>query len=115
MNVTDQENLQKNLKALSNKGKEHYTLKLLIAGMTPKSMHAVENIKKICEQYLGGRYNLAVVDIYHHPDQATKENIVAVPTLIKQLPLPLRKFIGDLSDSDHIIVGLDLIPHDKEI
>ena len=78
--------------------------------MTPKSINAIENIRKICEENLKGRYELEVIDIYQQPEYAKKEEIIAAPTLIKKLPLPLRKFIGDMSNKDKILVGLDLVP-----
>lgn len=87
-----------------------YVLRLYIAGMSLRSSHAVENIRKICEEHLKGRCELEVIDIYQHPVLAKGEQVIAVPTLIKKLPPPLRKFIGDLSDTDKILVGLDLKP-----
>ncbi len=71
---------------------------------------AVTNIKKICEEHLQGRYDLEVIDIYQQPTLAKGEQIIAAPTLIKKLPLPLRKFIGDMADQERILVGLDLKP-----
>lgn len=88
--------------------KEQYTLKLYVTGITPRSTKAISNIKKICEEHLKGRYNLEVVDLYLHPELALGEQIIAAPTLIKKLPLPLRRIIGDLSETEKVIVGLDL-------
>ncbi|HVN94798.1 MAG TPA: circadian clock KaiB family protein [Syntrophorhabdaceae bacterium] len=85
-----------------------YVLRLYIAGVSLRSSHALENIKKICEEHLKGRYELEVVDIYQHPDLVKGEQVVAVPTLIKELPPPLRKFIGDLTDTEKLLVGLEL-------
>jgi circadian clock protein KaiB len=85
-----------------------YVLRLYIAGTTPRSTQAIVNIKQICEQHLLGRYELEVIDIYQQPMLAVDEQIIAAPTLIKQLPFPLRKFIGDLSDTERILIGLDL-------
>lgn len=96
--------------ALKQDSQGVYTLKLYIAGVTPRSTRAVENIKKICEKYLKGRYKLEVVDIYQQPNLPEGEQIIAAPTLIKKLPLPLRKFIGDMADVDRILIGLDLRP-----
>lgn len=96
--------------ALKQNAEGVYTLKLYIAGVTPRSTRAVENIKNICEKYLKGRYKLEVVDIYQQPNLPEGEQIIAAPTLIKKLPLPLRKFIGDMADVDRILVGLDLRP-----
>lgn len=83
-------------------------LRLFVTGTTPRSVQAISNIKKICEEHLKGRYELEVVDVYQQPELARKEQIVAVPTLIKELPRPLRKLIGDLSDTQRVLVGLDL-------
>ncbi|MBE3064539.1 MAG: circadian clock KaiB family protein [Spirochaetes bacterium] len=85
-----------------------YVLRLYVSGSTLKSALAVENIKRICEQYLKNRYNLKVIDIYQQPNLARDEQIVAVPTLIKRSPPPLRRFIGDLSNLKRVLFGLDL-------
>jgi circadian clock protein KaiB len=85
-----------------------YVLRLYIAGTTPRSTRAVMNIKDICQNSLSGRYDLEVIDIYQQPDMAKDQQIIAAPTLIKELPLPLRKFIGDLSNTDKILVGLEV-------
>ena len=87
---------------------EKYVLRLYIAGTTPRSRRAVANIREICEHNLNGRYELEVIDIYQKPALAQGEQIIAAPTLVKQLPLPLRRFIGDLSDTERILVGMDL-------
>ncbi|MDO8938300.1 MAG: circadian clock KaiB family protein [Methylicorpusculum sp.] len=86
----------------------HYVLKLYITGTTPSSMKAIVNIRKICEEHLLGRYDLEIVDISQQPMLAEGEQIIAAPTLIKKLPLPLRRFIGDLSQTERILLGLDL-------
>ena len=91
------------------KNKE-YVLRLYIAGTTSKSMRAVANIKEICEGSLKNRYDLEVIDIYQQPVLMKGEQIIAAPTLVKKLPLPLRKFIGDMSDTELILVWLDLMP-----
>ena len=101
------EELEKSMQAT---GTEKYVLRLYVTGMTPKSISAIENIRKICEENLQGRYELEVIDIYQQPEYAKKEEIIAAPTLIKKLPLPLRRFIGDMSNKDKIIVGLNLVP-----
>lgn len=90
-----------------------YVLRLYIAGTSVKSTRAIENIKRICEEHLKGRYELQVIDIYQQPVLAEGEQIIAAPTLIKKLPLPLRKFIGDMTDMEKILVGLDLRPASK--
>ena len=92
-----------------NKSKdEKYLLRLYVAGATPRSTQAIMSIKKVCEEHLKGRYDLEVVDIYQQPVLAKGEQIIATPTLIKKLPLPLRRFIGSMADADRILVGLDL-------
>ena len=95
------------------KSKE-YVLRLYIAGTTSRSIRAVANIKEICESSLKNRYDLEVIDIYQQPVLVKGEQIIAAPTLVKQLPLPLRKFIGDMSDTERILVGLDLRPKDQD-
>jgi circadian clock protein KaiB len=101
-------------KALAKKaktaGKERYVLRLYVAGMTPKSSQAIINITQICKDYLKGRYDLRVIDIYQQPTLAQGEQIIAAPTLIKKLPLPLRRFIGNMVNREKILVGLDLRP-----
>jgi circadian clock protein KaiB len=85
-----------------------YILRLYITGSTPHSTRAIANIRKICEEHLNGRYDLEVVDISQYPSLAEGEQIIAAPTLIKKLPLPLRRFIGDMSQTERILLGLDL-------
>jgi len=86
----------------------HYVLRLYVTGTTPHSTRAIVNIRKICEEYLQGRYVLEVVDISRRPALAEGEQIIAAPTLVKKLPLPLRRFIGDMSQTERILLGLDL-------
>jgi len=95
-------------KAATQRQTERYVLRLYIAGLTPRSTLAVQNIRRICEEHLEGRYDLQVIDLYQQPVLAEGEQIIAAPTLIKQLPLPLRRFIGDMSNTDRILVGMDL-------
>ena len=90
--------------------KEKYVLRLYVTGMTPKSTQAIQSIKKICDEELHGRFDLEVIDIYQRPLLAQGEQIIATPTLVKKLPLPLRRFIGDMSDTERIVLGLDLRP-----
>ena len=85
-----------------------YLLRLYISGMTDKSVRAVQNIRKICEENLKGRYELEVIDILQQPELAQEAQIIAVPMLVKRLPLPLRRLIGDMTDKERILVGLDL-------
>ena len=88
---------------------ERYILRLYVTGTTPHSLQAIVNIRKICEEHLAGRYDLEVIDIAQHPTLAEREQIIAVPTLIKKLPVPLRRFIGDMSQTERILLGLDLL------
>jgi circadian clock protein KaiB len=88
----------------------HYRLRLFVSGSTPRSARAIQNIRALCEERLHGRYDLEVIDIYQHPEEVKPEQIVVTPTLVKKLPLPFRKIIGDLSDMDRVLVGLDLVP-----
>ena len=94
----------------ANPGRPLYVLRLYVTGMTPRSARAIANVKEICEEYLKGRYDLQVIDVYEQPVLAEGEQIIAVPTLIKKLPLPLRRIIGDLSDRERVLIGLDLKP-----
>ena len=87
---------------------EQYVLRLYITGMTPRAGRAIENVRTLCEEYLPGRYELEVIDVYQQPALAKGEQIIAAPTLIKKLPLPLRRIIGDMSNRDRVLVGLDL-------
>ena len=88
---------------------EHYVLRLFVTGTTPRSARAIQNIRAICEDQLQGRYDLEVIDIYQHPEFAQREQIIVTPTLVKKLPLPFRKVIGDLSDQERVLVGLDIV------
>ena len=94
--------------AASHSHQAKYVLRLYVSGSTSKSALAVENIKRICEQHLKNRYELEVIDIYQQPNLARDEQIVAVPTLIKRFPPPLRRLIGDMSDLKKVLFGLDL-------
>jgi circadian clock protein KaiB len=96
--------------ALKDRSDRKYVLRLFVSGMTPRSLKAIQNIRAICDEYLKGRFELEVIDIYQQPELGKREQIIAAPTLIKKLPLPLRKFIGDLSDTENVLVGLDLFP-----
>jgi circadian clock protein KaiB len=96
--------------ALGKRKTEHYVLRLYIAGNNLRSQMAVENVKKICEEYLKGRYELEVIDIYQDHSKNPVDLVLAAPTLVKQLPLPLRKVIGDMTRKDKVLVGLDLVP-----
>ncbi|KJS33563.1 MAG: KaiB 1 [Desulfatitalea sp. BRH_c12] len=87
---------------------EQYNLRLYVAGQTAKSLQAFANLKKICEEHLQGRYRIEVIDLLENPHLAKGDQILAIPTLVRKLPEPLRKIIGDLSDTDRVLIGLDL-------
>ena len=87
---------------------EEYNLRLYVAGQTAKSLQAFANLKKICEEHLQGRYRIEVIDLLENPQLAKGDQILAIPTLVRKLPEPLRKIIGDLSDTDRVLIGLDL-------
>jgi circadian clock protein KaiB len=88
----------------------HYNLRLYVAGQTPKSITALANLKVICEEHLAGRYQIEVVDLLEHPQLAVGDQILAVPTLVRRLPEPLKRIIGNLSNMERVLVGLDLRP-----
>jgi circadian clock protein KaiB len=91
-----------------------YSLRLFISGSTPRSTKAVASIRSLCEEHLSGRYDLEVIDIYQQPEHAVVAQIIAAPTLIKQLPLPLRRFIGNLSDRKKMLVALNIVGNSKD-
>jgi len=93
----------------ASESERRYVLRLYITGMTPRSTRAVQNVRRICEERLKDRYDLEVIDVYQQPELAKSEQIVAAPTLIKKLPLPLRRIIGDLSAVDKVLLGLDIV------
>ncbi len=93
---------------MSESGKGRYILRLYVTGATSRSVEAITNIKRICEEYLEGRYELEVIDLYQMPSLAQGDQIIATPTLIKKLPLPFRRIIGDLSNIEKVLLGLDL-------
>ena len=88
--------------------KQRYHLRLFVTGQTPRSVKSVENLKRLCEKYLKDRYELEVIDIYQQPALASENQIIAAPTLIRRLPLPLRRLVGDFSNQDRVMLGLDL-------
>lgn len=90
-----------------NNGKP-YQLRLYVTGSTPQSLRAIKNLRLFCEEHLNGRYNLEVINLYEHPEMAKTEQIIAAPTLIKKFPLPLRRIIGDLSNSEKVFVGMGI-------
>jgi circadian clock protein KaiB len=95
--------------------REPMILRLYIAGQTPKSLAAISNLKTICAEYLGGRYKVDVIDLLKNPALARDHQILAIPTLVRQVPVPLRKIIGDLSDTEQVLVGLDIRSSGKEM
>ena len=92
---------------------EKWDLRLYTAGQTPKSLAAIRNLKKVCDEHLAGRYRLEVIDLVANPRLAKDHQIVAIPTLVRKLPDPIRKIVGDLSDVDRALVGLELRPRDR--
>ena len=88
--------------------KKGYELRLYVAGQTPKSIAAFANLKKICDEHLAGQYQIEVIDLLKEPQLASGDQIVAIPTLVRKLPAPIRKIIGDLSDTERVLVGLNL-------
>jgi circadian clock protein KaiB len=92
---------------------EYFILRLYVAGQTAKAMAAFTNLKTICEEQLKGRYELEVIDLLENPKLAREDQIVALPTLVRKLPPPLRKIIGDLSDTERVLIGLNLLPRPR--
>jgi circadian clock protein KaiB len=87
---------------------ECYTLRLYVTGLTPRSTRAIANLRALCEEFLTGRHELEVIDLYQQPELAQSAQLIAAPTLVKELPLPVRRLIGDLSDEQRVLAGLDL-------
>lgn len=88
----------------------HYHLRLYVAGQTAKSLAAMANLKRVCEQHLAGRYDVEVIDLLVNPKLAAGDQILAIPTLVRRLPEPLKRMVGDLSDTEKVLVGLDIRP-----
>ena len=99
--------------ALAQTGEGHYVLRLYLTGYTHRSIKAIEAVKALCEQHLQDRYDLEIVNLYEQPEQAQTAQIIAAPTLVKELPLPLRRLIGDLTDTDRVLIALDLKLREK--
>jgi circadian clock protein KaiB len=95
-------------RALAEQSEQQYVLKLYVTGHTPRSIEAIASIRSICEEHLEGRYELQVIDVYQQPQLAEGEQIIAAPTLIKLLPLPLRRMVGNMSNEEKVLLGLDL-------
>jgi circadian clock protein KaiB len=89
---------------------DFYDLRLYVAGQTPKSMSALANLKRFCEEHLAGKYRIEVIDLVENPKLARGDQILAIPTLVRRLPEPIRKIIGDLSNTERVVVGLDIRP-----
>jgi len=87
---------------------EQWQLRLYVAGQTPKSVTAFANLKKLCEEHLQGQYRIEIIDLLQHPELAKRDQILAIPTLVRQLPQPIRQIIGDLSNQEKVLLGLDL-------
>lgn len=100
-------------KRLAKAGNGNYSLRLYLTGSTRRSISATRTVKALCEQYLKGRYELEVVDLYQQPEQAQVAQIIAAPTLIKELPLPLQRLIGDLSNPERVLIALNLKPKEN--
>jgi circadian clock protein KaiB len=92
----------------------HWDLRLYLAGPTPKSFAAFRNLKKLCEEHLAGRYHIEVIDLMKNPQLAEGDQILAVPTLVRRLPAPIRKIVGNLSNTERVLVGLDLRPREAD-
>ena len=97
-------------KAMRTKPADAWKLRLYVAGQTPRSLTAFSNLKRLCEDHLKGRYTIEVIDLLETPRLAKDDQILAIPTLVRKLPEPVRKIIGDLSNTERVLVGLDLIP-----
>jgi circadian clock protein KaiB len=100
--------MKKNSKAPAASGDHHFQLRLYVAGQTPRSLAALSNLQRICATHLDGRYRIEVIDLIKNPQLAQGDQILAIPTLVRNLPKPIRKIIGDLSDTERVLVGLDL-------
>jgi circadian clock protein KaiB len=95
-------------RARSKNTPKEWELRLYVAGQTPKSITAFANLKKICEEHLAGEYHIEIIDLLKHPQLASGDQILAIPTLVRKLPEPIRKIIGDLSNTERVLVGLDI-------
>ncbi len=108
--MTKDETADRFADAIRDRDQRRYVLRLYVVGATPGSQRAISNLREICEAELAGRYELEVIDIYQQPVLEADQQIVAVPTLVKELPPPVRRLVGDLSDRDRVLLGLDLRP-----
>lgn len=94
-----------------SEGAEHWDLRLYVAGQTDKSLRAINNLKRICKEHLEGRYSIEVIDLLERPQLAAGDQIIALPTLVRRLPEPIKKILGDLSNQERVLIGLDIRPH----
>ena len=110
--TTESEDFSDHIDAAGNAedGLAMYDLRLYVAGQSPRSVRALENLRKVCDEHLAGRFRVEVIDLLVNPALARGDEIVAVPTLVRKLPEPIRKIIGDLSDTDRVLVGLQVRP-----
>jgi len=99
---------------MKNGARRTWRLRLYVAGQTPKSIAALANLKRLCEEHLAGRYRIEIVDLQKQPHLARRDEIVVIPTLVRQLPQPIRKIIGDLSNQQKVLVGLDVLAGEPE-
>ena len=93
-----------------NADAKKWNLRLYVAGQTPKSIVALANLKRICDEHMNGQYRIEIIDLMENPQLAQRDQIVAIPTLVRELPSPLKRIIGDLSNTDRVLVGLDVVP-----
>jgi len=93
-----------------NADAKKWNLRLYVAGQTPKSIVALANLKRICDEHMNGQYKIEIIDLMENPQLAQRDQIVAIPTLVRELPSPLKRIIGDLSNTDRVLVGLDVVP-----
>jgi circadian clock protein KaiB len=99
---------KRKVKSAKPKENQHYVLRLYVTGQTTRSLQSIENLQRLCEKHLRGRFELEIIDIYQQPALAAEGQIIAAPTLIKAMPLPLRRLVGDFSDQNRVVLGLDL-------
>lgn len=111
-NMARRQNIEKerSVGARASAGDERWDLRLYIAGHTPRAIAALDNLKRLCKEHLAGEYHIEVIDLLRTPQLARGDQIIAVPTLVRKLPVPVRKIIGDLSNTERVLVGLDLRP-----
>jgi circadian clock protein KaiB len=102
------------VKAGEESSQEFWILRLYVAGQTPKSLAAFANLKRICEEHMAGQYEIEVIDLLENPQLAAGDQILAIPTLVRKLPPPVRKIIGDLSNTERVLVGLDVLPRTRQ-